>query len=49
MTNKPGACNPEQKGERRQRLHKNQNNEGNPQKKSNDECLQSSIKNNKQL
>ena len=27
--NKPGSCNPMQKGERRQKLHQNQNNIGN--------------------
>ncbi|WP_346889369.1 clostri-philic family protein [Clostridium sp. UBA1056] len=35
MKSKPGAnvSNPMQKGERRQRLHKNQNNVGDPQNK----------------
>ncbi|NME82404.1 clostri-philic family protein [Clostridium sp. SM-530-WT-3G] len=33
-TNRPGASNPMQKGERRQRLHDNQNNVGNPKNKS---------------
>lgn len=33
-TNKEGSCNPMQKGERRQRLHKNQDNVGNPQNES---------------
>lgn len=32
-TNKEGSCNPMQKGDRRQRLHKNQNNVGNPKNK----------------
>ena len=31
-TNREGASNPMQKGERRQRLHENQNNVGNPKK-----------------
>lgn len=34
MTNKHGADNPSQKGLRRQKLHKNQNNVGNPQNDS---------------
>lgn len=33
-TNKEGSCNPMQNGERRQRLHKNQNDVGNPKNKS---------------
>lgn len=32
-TNREGASNPMQKGERRQRLHENQNNVGNPKNK----------------
>lgn len=31
MPNKLGACNPQQKGKRRQKLHEEQNNRGNPQ------------------
>lgn len=48
MTNKPGACNPEQKGLRRQKLHKEQNNVGDPQKKPDNECLRASAENNQQ-
>lgn len=33
MPNKPGSCNPMQKGLRRQKLHENQNNVGNEKKK----------------
>ena len=32
--NKPGSCNPMQKGERRQKLHKDQNNVGDSKKPS---------------
>ena len=32
--NKPGSCNPMQKGERRQQIHKNQNNVGDFKKPS---------------
>ena len=32
--NKPGSNNPMQKGKRRQKLHENQNNVGNPKKPS---------------
>ena len=32
--NKPGSCNPMQKGKRRQKLHENQNNVGNSKKSS---------------
>ncbi|MEG1256768.1 clostri-philic family protein [Clostridium sp.] len=49
MTNKEGACNPMQKGERRQRLHKDQNNLGDPKKKPENEDLISSTENNKQI
>ncbi|CDM68087.1 hypothetical protein CM240_0923 [Clostridium bornimense] len=34
MVNKHGSCNPMQKGTRRQKLHENQNNVGNPKKDS---------------
>lgn len=33
-TNKESSCNPMQKGKRRQKLHDNQNNVGNPKNKS---------------
>lgn len=33
MVNKPGACNRVQKGKRRQKLHANQNNVGDPKNK----------------
>lgn len=33
MTNKPGSCNPMQKGTRRQKLHENQDNVGNSKNK----------------
>ncbi|ADZ84893.1 clostri-philic family protein [Cellulosilyticum lentocellum] len=34
MANKPGSCNPMQKGERRQKLHEEQNNHGESKKKT---------------
>ncbi len=34
MANKPGSSNPMQKGERRQKLHEEQNNHGEPKKKT---------------
>ena len=34
MANKPGSNNPMQKGERRQKLHEQQNNRGEPKKKT---------------
>lgn len=34
MTNKDGSSNPMQKGERRQRLHEKQNNQGNSKKQT---------------
>ncbi len=33
MPSKPGSSNPMQKGKRRQKLHENQNNVGNPKNK----------------
>ena len=33
MVNRPGANNPMQKGKRRQKLHENQNNVGDPKNK----------------
>ncbi len=34
MVNKPGSCNPMQKGIRRQQVHKNQNKVGDSEEKS---------------
>lgn len=34
FASKPGSNNPQQKGKRRQKLHEEQNNRGEPQKKS---------------